>query len=122
MTDTVSAPHLQRGVAGEDFACSYLQTQGLTLITRNYSCRLGEIDLIMRDKNHLVFVEVRYRGNDAYGGGVASVTLGKQRKLIRSAQFYLQTHKLTDKVACRFDVLAISGQNQVEWIKDAFQT
>ena len=78
------------GCLAEDLACNYLSKQGLILVSRNYYCRLGEIDIIMRDKNYLVFVEVRYRNNSLFGCGAESVTLSKQTKLIKTAQFYLQ--------------------------------
>lgn len=122
MSVAQQAPHLQRGLAGEELAGEYLQQHGLQLVTRNYRCKLGEIDLIMQERDHtLVFVEVRYRQNNSHGGSAASVTINKQQKLIRTALYYLQNTKLLNKVACRFDVLAISGPNQVEWIKDAFR-
>ncbi len=115
------ATHLERGKASEDRACAFLQAQGLSLLTRNFSCRLGEIDLIMRDKETLVFIEVRYRVSDSHGGAAATVTLSKQRKLVKAAQVYLQTRSHYQDLPCRFDVLAMDGANRVEWIQDAFQ-
>jgi len=115
----------QTGQAAEDLAWRYLQGQGLKSITRNYRCRMGEIDLIMQDQNMLVFVEVRFRRNNSFGGGAASVTFAKQTKLIRTAYYYLQQQKISEKVACRFDVVAIGLQGtktQLEWIKNAFTT
>ena len=114
-------PHLAAGQKGEDRACRFLEQQGLQLITRNYSCRMGEIDLIMQDQRFLVFVEVRYRSSHVYGGSAMSVTRTKQQKIIRAALFYLQQKRLYNKVPCRFDVLAITGEERVEWIKNAFQ-
>ncbi|MFX7820786.1 YraN family protein, partial [Acinetobacter baumannii] len=75
---------------GEDAALVYLQQQGLRLLERNWRCKAGEIDLIMQDDATLVFVEVRRRKNDRFGGAAASVTWHKQQKLIRAAQWYLQ--------------------------------
>lgn len=106
----------------EILASEHLKRHGLKLIERNYQCSLGEIDLIMRDKDTLVFIEVRHRKNTAYGDGIQSITVTKQRKLIRTAVAYLQRNNLTDKVACRFDVVATSKSHaQLVWIKNAFQ-
>ena len=111
----------QQGLDAEKQAAEYLKTQGLTLKQSNFSCKLGEIDLIMQDKATLVFVEVRQRKYSQYGGAAITVTQDKQRKLRNTAKFYLQQTQLTNKVACRFDVLAIDGeQEKVTWIKSAF--
>jgi putative endonuclease len=107
-----------RGESEEQRACEYLQAQGLSLITQNFSCRMGEIDLIMKHKESLVFVEVRYRKNKEFGGAAASVTRGKQRKIIRTALFYQQ--KYAPKSCMRFDVVAIEGDNELQWIPSAF--
>ncbi|MEO6697652.1 MAG: YraN family protein [Gammaproteobacteria bacterium] len=112
-----------RGQQAEDLACRYLQAQGWQLLERNYRCKRGELDLIMRHKDSIVFVEVRYRNTLRFGGGVESVDRHKQSKLIACAQHYLQHHKLGAS-PCRFDVVALlacEGQDKVEWIKDAFQ-
>jgi putative endonuclease len=104
------------GQNGEDDALAYLQRQGLTLVDRNVRCKTGEIDLIMRHGDTLVFVEVRKRANARYGGAAASVTYSKQMKLLRAAQFYLQRFRTPP--ACRFDVVAIDGE-ELNWIKSA---
>ena len=111
----------QMGFAAEEQARKYLGQQGLTWLESNYSCRLGEIDLIMRDKEYLVFVEVRARASNAYGSAVHSVTHSKRQKLLRTATLYLQTKKLYDKLPCRFDVVSLDGNTpQLTWIKNAF--
>jgi putative endonuclease len=114
--------HLSKGQKAEDLAEAFLQQQGLTSIAKNFRCKLGEIDLIMRDQNVLVFVEVRLRSNPFFTNAAESVDRQKQRKLINTAQFYLQQHKLVDSVACRFDVIAIENNliNPSNWIKNAF--
>jgi len=106
----------------ENLVCNHLINQGLKLIVKNFQSKCGEIDLIMRDDKILVFVEVRHRRLNDYGGGAATVDRHKQLKIIKTANFYLQKHKLYDKVLCRFDVVATSGKDgdQIEWIKDAF--
>ena len=110
------------GFAAEQKACEFLLAKGLRLVTSNYRCRLGEIDLIMRDGPCLVFVEVRARKTVAYGGAVASITYSKQQKLIKTALLYLQVNKLMDKQPLRFDVLSLEGvPARVSWIQNAFE-
>lgn len=108
----------QTGTAGEDRALAYLQQQGLRLVERNFRCKMGEIDLIMRHDAVLVFVEVRARADDRHGGAAASITPAKQRRLIRAAQFYLQ--RLRTLPACRFDVIAIDG-DVLRWLSNAIE-
>ena len=114
---------LEQGQASELKACRYLEQQGLVLIERNYRCRMGELDLIMRDHEHLVFVEVRSRNNPNYGNPAETVTKRKQNRLLRAAAYYLQRQRLN--LPCRFDIVAISSVNSekecLQWIKDAFQ-
>ncbi|MCK4609159.1 MAG: YraN family protein, partial [Gammaproteobacteria bacterium] len=102
---------------------SYLAAQGLRLITANYLCKTGEIDLIMRDQADLVFVEVRFRKGEDYGDALESVTRSKQLRVIRAAQYYLQENPQYADDPCRFDVVAIAPDDTKEkivWIKDAF--
>lgn len=110
------------GDNAEGQACDYLQQQGLKLIERNYRTRRGEIDLIMRHDETLVFVEVRLRDSDRFGSAAESVTPHKQRRIIAAAQHYLLQKPGTP--VCRFDVLAISGKKtrSIDWIVNAFQT
>lgn len=114
---------LNRGQQAELWASDYLQQQGLTLITKNYHCRRGEIDLIMQDGQSLVFVEVRYRKSARFGSALESVNHAKQKKLIFTAEHYLLQNKLSYS-HYRFDVVAITpeqGKNNINWLKDAFQ-
>lgn len=111
---------LVKGRQAEHAACLYLQRQGLQLIVKNFHSRGGEIDLIMRDQQAIVFVEVRYRHNDAYGSGGETVTYTKRKKIFKTAEIYLQQQKLLDKVACRFDVIEMAENTPIKWIKDAF--
>lgn len=111
------------GKSAENLACAFLQKQGLRLVSRNYYCRMGEIDLVMQDKEHLVFVEVRYRNDLRFGSSIESVTRHKQTKLCRTGLYYLQQHQLLEKICYRFDIVGItsqSGKPQVEWVKNAF--
>lgn len=101
-----------------------MQGKGLEFCDSNFQSKTGEIDLIMKDQDMLVFVEVRYRAALEHGTPVATVTAGKQRKLIRTASFFLQQQFGDRWPACRFDVVGISGDlgnaPQIEWIPSAF--
>jgi putative endonuclease len=116
--------HLQRGRSAEAWACEQLTRRGLRLVARNYRCKGGELDLIMRERDVLVFVEVRYRRSDRYGSGEETVGRRKQAKLVTAALHFLQTTGRSD-TACRFDVVSISdnadGEPDMRWIRDAFQ-
>lgn len=107
------------GDEAEAQARKHLETAGLRYIESNYRCKLGEIDLILRDKNCYVFVEVRMRSSSRFGGALASVTPSKQRKVQLSAQHYLQNKKLFDKVPMRFDVVALNSDG-IDWVQGAF--
>ncbi|MES9961503.1 MAG: YraN family protein [Sedimenticola sp.] len=113
----------QRGPAAEKLGRHYLEKQGLSTQEANYRGRRGEIDLIMTDGETLVFVEVRYRSSSGFGSSAESVDRSKQRKLIDTANQYLQQKFRGNPPACRFDVLAISGkaQENIHWIRDAFR-
>ena len=109
------------GSLAEQQACDYLVAQGLHLVESNYNCRVGEIDLIMREGSCMVFVEVRARASNAFGGALASVSYSKRQKLIKTASLFLLTKKLYDKQPIRFDVLSIEGKpSSITWIKNAF--
>ena len=107
------------GHAKEQHACAYLEAQGLHLMASNYSCRFGEIDLIMQAGDVLVFVEVRFRSSDRFGTPAETVGLRKQRRLIAAAEHYLQRHPFQGR--CRFDVLALGPRDQMQWIQNAFE-
>lgn len=107
------------GREAEAIAADFLQQQGLALVASNYSCRFGEIDLIMRDGKTLVFVEVRMRSNPDFGGAGMSITASKQLKLSRTAEHYLQQF---GSVACRFDAILMNRPctDNIEWVRNAF--
>ena len=106
------------GAAGEARALAHLQQHGLVLVDRNFLCKVGEIDLIMRERHSLVFIEVRARAKGRHGSAADSITPAKQRRLLRAAQRYLQRFRVPP--ACRFDVVAIDGET-LTWLKDAIQ-
>lgn len=107
------------GSAYEQKAVKYLKNNGYTIIEQNYFCKYGEIDIIAKKNDMLVFVEVKYRKNSKVGLGESAVNKNKQTHIIRSAQNYLITKYKTDEVACRFDVIAING-SMLHHIKNAF--
>ncbi|OUR64101.1 YraN family protein [Methylophaga sp. 42_25_T18] len=112
------------GAQAEEQALQYLQQQGLAVVSRNYHCRRGEIDLIMIDDNTLAFIEVRYRKSATFGGALESVNHTKQKRIIHTAQHYLQQQQTPSHNSYRFDVVAISPNQhapEITWIKDAFQ-
>ncbi|KKO49036.1 hypothetical protein VT06_08600 [Arsukibacterium sp. MJ3] len=110
-----------KGEYYEQLALAYLQQQQLTLVCRNFQCKAGEIDLVMRQSSQLVFIEVKYRASNAFGGALAAVTPAKQKKLLRAVRWYLQQHGGQDQ-ACRIDVLAIEGREpfHYNWVQNAF--
>ena len=115
----------EKGERLETIANDYLTKRGLALITRNFQCKLGEIDLIMKDADTLVFVEVRYRRSDRFGRAAETVDRRKQRKLVRTALLFLKIHHLSQNTPCRFDIVGISPQPQTDilcfdWIQNAF--
>ncbi|MES9971482.1 MAG: YraN family protein [Candidatus Thiodiazotropha sp.] len=115
------AKHLEYGQEAEQQALDFLESKGLRLQERNFRCKTGEIDLVMRDAEALVFVEVRFRQSNDYGRALETVTAAKQRKLLNTANRYLQMKRIDS--ACRFDVIALngSGSTPIEWIKNAIQ-
>jgi putative endonuclease len=120
------------GKQTEQAAKEFLQQHGLTLIEENYLCKLGEIDLIMRDNDQLVFIEVKYRRSCHYGSGYEAVTHKKQKNIINTARYFLALHKLTENISCRFDIVSMSPKKfstitskkhnpfNINWIKNAF--
>jgi putative endonuclease len=107
----------QQGQSYEDAACNWLQQQGIVVVERNWQCRMGEIDIIARQAQQLLFVEVRARNSNRFGGAAASITPNKRKKLERTAQLYLQ--QFTQTPACRFDALLFE-QGQWQWLQNIF--
>lgn len=111
------------GNKAENCAYMFLYNQGMRLIAKNYQCRYGEIDLIMRDSTHIVFIEVRYRAKTTFATSLESITPNKAQRIIKTATWFLQEKKLLNRVNCRFDVVGIDLANnhqQVDWVKNAF--
>ena len=117
----------QIGQNAEQLALEYLLDRGLKLITKNYSCRYGEIDLIMQEPASVVFVEVRFRKHTGFGSGAESVDHRKQLKLSKSAECFLQRNKQYTKFPCRIDVISIGQKKKtaapdIDWIRNAIET
>jgi putative endonuclease len=113
------------GAQWENAAEAHLHESGLSTLARNFTCRLGEIDLIMAERDCTVFVEVRFRRDAAHGDGAASVGAAKRAKLLRAAQVWLLAHPQRATQPCRFDVIGCSGtpqQPRFDWIRNAFET
>lgn len=110
------------GNAGESRAVAFLEAHQLKLVERNFKCDLGEIDIVMRDGEHWVFVEVKYRKNEDFATVVEQITVAQCQRIRRCAQFYLLSHKLDElQTFVRFDVVAICEQpEQLHWLPDAF--
>lgn len=108
----------RQGQIGEQRALAHLLGAGMQLVESNFSCKCGEIDLILRDGDALVFVEVRQRAGQTHGGAAASITPAKIRRVVRAAQFYLL--RFPRVPPCRIDVVAIDG-DQLDWLRDAVQ-
>jgi putative endonuclease len=117
------------GESGENLACAELKRLGYVILERRYRCRVGEIDIIARQGEVTVFVEVKTREGDEFGGGREAVTAVKQRTIARVALDYMTRHRLHDR-PCRFDVVVVgtrgatrgatSGANRIEVIPNAF--
>jgi putative endonuclease len=111
------------GDAAEKLAEKFLKQRGYKLLQQNFSCRYGEIDLIMLSPDEeIVFIEVRYRKSEDFGGAKASITESKQRKIQKTAEYYLQQHE-QDNAICRCDTITITSRGDaphIEWLENAF--
>ena len=113
-----------RGRHWERAAERWLRQRGVHIIRRNFTCRSGEIDLVVRDGPEIAFVEVKYRSRSGFGSGAEHVTWHKQRRIVSAARLYLQYHKHAPSQVFRFDVVSINDQPdgaKIQWIKSAFE-
>ncbi len=112
------------GRIGEAAARAYLERRGLRILAANFTCAAGEVDLIGRDRDTVVFIEVKTRKSDAFGPPQLAVHQRKQQQIVRAAQWFLAERRLPE-VACRFDVLAVTYSEgeagpRIDWLQDAF--
>lgn len=119
MLKKLKPSHLIQGEKSEQLANLFLTNQGLKTIDKNFRCKYGELDLIMRDDKTLVIVEVRFRKSNKYGGALESITHKKQSRIIAATNYYLLINKINSPI--RFDVIAMSNDIDIQWIKNAFQ-
>lgn len=108
------------GQQAEIQAKRYLEQQGLRFIEANYSCKLGELDLIMDHAGQLVFVEVKYRKSPSHGLSIEMVGQKKQKRIILAARYYLHQNQLTEAVSTRFDIIGVEPNNHIQWLRNAF--
>ena len=117
-------PKLHRGSEGERAAAKFLERRGYRIVASNYRTRLGEIDLIAEDRGTLVFIEVKTRATDRFGGPADAITPAKQARIARLAQQFLTARRLKDQ-PCRFDAVLISGEDpknqRIELVAAAFE-
>ena len=107
------------GASHEKLAGAYLETQGYLILEYNFRSRRSEIDIVARDGEYLVFVEVKYRSDERNGDPLEAVDVRKQKRICQAARYYLMIHHLNMDTPCRFDVAAVRGQ-KVELVKNAF--
>ncbi len=112
------------GKKGEAAARTYLERHGVRIVEANYACAVGEIDLIGRERDALLFIEVKTRTSEAFGPPHLAVHERKQRQIVQTAQWFLAERRLAD-VACRFDVVAVTFARdgdlpRIQWLQDAF--
>ena len=110
----------KEGAYYENLVAEYLKTQGYEILEKNYRCRIGEIDLIAKEGETLVFVEVKYRRNDKMGDPKEAVDQKNQKKISMTASYYLMRECGRMDIPCRFDVAAVLG-DQIEVVKNAFE-
>lgn len=109
----------QIGRTAEDSAVAFLEARGVEIIARNFRRRLGELDIVAREQDTLLVIEVRKRSSNKFGGAAASVDFRKQAKLRRAAALFLEQRRDLAGLRVRFDVIA-SSPTGIEWIKHAF--
>jgi putative endonuclease len=109
-----------KGAREEDLALRYLEAQGLRPVARNFRAPGGELDLVMRDRDSLVIVEVRKRAHRGYGSAAESVDARKQARIVLAAQHLLAQRPELGKLPARFDVVALDADDRIEWIRAAF--
>lgn len=103
----------------ESIAREYLVNNSYKIIESNFSCKIGEIDIIANNEDYLCFIEVKYRDKDSLAKGLYAVDKNKQKKIYNVAKYYMLINNISDNTACRFDVISIDG-DEITLIKNAF--
>ncbi|HJP37968.1 MAG TPA: YraN family protein [Gammaproteobacteria bacterium] len=117
------AQHINNGRTAEKLARRFLTDRGLTVVTTNYHCRYGELDLVMCQAELLIIVEIRYRQQTTFGGPIASIATAKQRKIAIATQHFLRHYPTYRDAPVRFDVVGLTGTlhtPDIDWITGAF--
>lgn len=107
----------------EDLACDYIRNNNGRILERNFRVRQGEIDIIAIDEGHICFIEVKYRKDNRYGGPLAAISYAKKRQICKVSRFYLSFRKISEDNPIRYDVIAISSEQDatsIKWLKNAF--
>lgn len=120
LTPPAKLAAVQAGKQAEQQALTYLQQQGLILLERNFRCKVGELDLIMQQDVVVAFIEVKYRHTAEYGGALMSLSARQQQRIIKAASYYLMRY--APHAQARFDVIAIDGDSDLQWLPNAFTT
>ncbi|MCR5031525.1 MAG: YraN family protein [Lachnospiraceae bacterium] len=107
------------GTEYEEKAATYLKQQGLSILEKNFRNRFGEIDLIGKDGNYLVFIEVKYRFDEKKGLPMEAVSFRKQKTICKVSDYYRMLHQIPEETGIRFDVVSIEN-NAISWYKNAF--
>lgn len=108
------------GAHVEQLVSEYLDVHGFTIMEMNYCCKQGEVDIIAKDEQYYVFIEVKYRSSTKYGTPQEAVGISKQKRICKAAQYYMYSHGLGDAVPVRFDVAAVL-ENKITYYKNAFE-
>ena len=108
------------GAKVEQLVCEYLSSHGFMILQMNYHCKQGEVDIIAKDDEYIVFIEVKYRNSIKYGTPQEAVGIAKQRRISKAAQYYLYSHRLDESTPVRFDVAAVL-ENKITYYKNAFE-
>ncbi len=101
----------------EEAVIEYLSLYGIKIISKNFRCKFGEIDIIGQDKDYLIFIEVKYRKDERFGNPIEAVNETKRRTICKCASYYCLIHNISKPI--RYDVIGVCG-TEITWIKDAF--
>ncbi|MHA7835101.1 MAG: YraN family protein [Algiphilus sp.] len=114
----MASERTRRGAEAEDRALAHLESHGLKLVARNVRSRGGEIDLVMREGQIVVFVEVRFRQRKDYGGALASIDARKQQRMLQAARLWLSRHPEDAMRSLRFDVVVFEADEGAQWLRN----
>lgn len=111
----------QAGQNGETVAASFLEKEGVRILMRNFRCKFGEIDLIAKENDYFLIVEVKMRTSQRQGSGCEAVDRRKQRKICRTYDYFRMKYQISEYVPVRFDVVEVDKEDHCRWIQNAFE-